>query len=295
MDFDTEKFIVEIQNRPAIWNTKSAEYSDKNLRSKAWEELVEIYGADLSQDKKKELGLNIQKKWRNIRDAFVKTHKARISPSGSAAKKKESYIFYDNLLFIRDTVTVNRTDGNATVNEDIGTTTRDEDNPSSNTVLASKKRKRNNEDHIGAQLVGVLSKNLEKKNLDDDNDRLFFLSLVKDFKKIPDHLRMQTKLDILRVINDAQHFSDYYANTQWSSSRPNSYRGYQTTQYSRNNPNSQPMYPSEFGRPHSQASAASPSQNLDVQSPLSTGQESQNSEHSSYLELFNSLNDNDND
>ncbi|KAJ0179673.1 hypothetical protein K1T71_004264 [Dendrolimus kikuchii] len=30
MDFDTEKFIIEIQNRPAIWNTKSAEYSDKN-------------------------------------------------------------------------------------------------------------------------------------------------------------------------------------------------------------------------------------------------------------------------
>lgn len=56
MDFDTEKFIIEIQNRPAIWNTKSAEYSDKNLRSKAWEELVEIYRVDLSQDKKKELG-----------------------------------------------------------------------------------------------------------------------------------------------------------------------------------------------------------------------------------------------
>lgn len=56
MDFDTEKLIIEIQNRPAIWNTKSAEYSDRNLRSKAWEELVDIYGLDLSQDKKKELG-----------------------------------------------------------------------------------------------------------------------------------------------------------------------------------------------------------------------------------------------
>lgn len=56
MDFDTERFIIDIQNRPAIWNTKSAEYSDRNLRSKAWEELVDIYGPDLSQDKKKELG-----------------------------------------------------------------------------------------------------------------------------------------------------------------------------------------------------------------------------------------------
>lgn len=56
MNFDTEKFIIEIQNRPAIWNTKSAEYSDRNLRQKAWEELVEIYGTDLPQEKKKQLG-----------------------------------------------------------------------------------------------------------------------------------------------------------------------------------------------------------------------------------------------
>lgn len=260
-------------------------------------------------------GLNIQKKWRNIRDAFVKAHKARVSPSGSAAKKKDTYVFYDNLLFIKDTVTVNRTDGNATANEDVGTTTRNEDNPSSNTVPAPKKRKKNNDDDgIGAQLVGMLSKNLEKKNLDDDEDRLFFLSLVKDFKKIPDHMQMQAKLDILRVINDSVQFSDYYVNTSLSSSRPNPYRGYQTAHYSRNYPNSQPMHSSEFGRPSSQNSAtssqpmhssefgrlpskdpaASPLQNLDVQSPLSTGRQSQNSENSSYLELFNSINDNDN-
>ncbi|XP_026330373.1 uncharacterized protein LOC113237883, partial [Hyposmocoma kahamanoa] len=142
MDFDTERFIIDIQNRPAIWNTKSAEYSDRNLRSKAWEELVDIYGPDLSQDKKKNLvSLNIQKKWRNIRDAFVKAHKARVSPSGSAAKKKDTYVFYDNLLFIKDTVTVNRTDGNATANEYVGTTTRNEDNPSSNTSTKKKERK----------------------------------------------------------------------------------------------------------------------------------------------------------
>lgn len=53
MNFDTEKFIIEIQDRPAIWNTKSTEYSDRNLRQKAWEELVEIYETDSTQDKKK--------------------------------------------------------------------------------------------------------------------------------------------------------------------------------------------------------------------------------------------------
>lgn len=35
-DFDAEKNIIQIQNRPAIWTTKSAKYSDKNLSSKAF-------------------------------------------------------------------------------------------------------------------------------------------------------------------------------------------------------------------------------------------------------------------
>ena len=34
MDFDSDKKIIEKQDRPAIWNTKSAEYSDKNLTFK---------------------------------------------------------------------------------------------------------------------------------------------------------------------------------------------------------------------------------------------------------------------
>lgn len=56
MDFDTEKFIIEIQNQPSIWNTKCAEYSDRNLKQAAWEEVVNVYGADLSTEEKKKLG-----------------------------------------------------------------------------------------------------------------------------------------------------------------------------------------------------------------------------------------------
>jgi hypothetical protein len=36
--FDTERFISEIESRPAIWNTESREYSNTNKKSKAWEE-----------------------------------------------------------------------------------------------------------------------------------------------------------------------------------------------------------------------------------------------------------------
>lgn len=56
MEFDTDKFIIEIQNRPSLWNTKCSDYSDRNVKQREWEEIVQIYGAELSSEEKKKLG-----------------------------------------------------------------------------------------------------------------------------------------------------------------------------------------------------------------------------------------------
>lgn len=53
-------------------------------------------------------GNNLQKKWRNIRDCFVKAHKAKKAKSESVAKKKP-YRFYNKLLFLKDTISVDTT------------------------------------------------------------------------------------------------------------------------------------------------------------------------------------------
>jgi len=49
------------------------------------------------------------------------------------------------------------------------------------------------------------------------------MSLVKDFEKIPEHLRMQTKLDVLKVIKDAQRQN--YPNTWDWNIQNNPHRG----------------------------------------------------------------------
>lgn len=41
--FDTELLIDEVQNRPAIWNTKCSEYKDRGAKKMCWEELTEIF------------------------------------------------------------------------------------------------------------------------------------------------------------------------------------------------------------------------------------------------------------
>jgi len=153
--------------------------------------------------------VNLQKKWRNIRDCFVKAHKAKETKSGSAAKRKSHYVFYDSLLFLKDTVAVNSTTPNITFNAEENNQDETEEVQhiavySSDSSCSPKINKKSKNDNVGRELIGILSKNLETKNVEDDADRLFFLSVVKDFKKIPEHLRMQTKLDILKVIHDAQ-------------------------------------------------------------------------------------------
>lgn len=55
--FDTEKFIIEIQSRKAIWDLLSDEYSNRDLKKTQWEEIVELFGGEgLLDEEKKNIG-----------------------------------------------------------------------------------------------------------------------------------------------------------------------------------------------------------------------------------------------
>lgn len=40
--FDTERFIEEIQRRPAIYDVKRGEYNDRNAKMTAWDEVCQV-------------------------------------------------------------------------------------------------------------------------------------------------------------------------------------------------------------------------------------------------------------
>lgn len=58
MSFDTERFIIEIQNRPCLWDTSLNDYSDRNLKIKCWDEIVNIFKEkdEMTNQEKKQLG-----------------------------------------------------------------------------------------------------------------------------------------------------------------------------------------------------------------------------------------------
>lgn len=45
-EINIESFILEIQNRPAIWDMTTREYSDRIAKKKAWEEISTLFIKD---------------------------------------------------------------------------------------------------------------------------------------------------------------------------------------------------------------------------------------------------------
>ena len=52
MDIDNVKFIEEIEKRPAIWDMSRKSYSDLNIKKREWQEIIELFGADMCSDNK---------------------------------------------------------------------------------------------------------------------------------------------------------------------------------------------------------------------------------------------------
>lgn len=56
-NFDTELFIDEVEKRAAIWNMELSDYSNRVIKRRNWEEIVEIFcEAGDSEEKKKAIG-----------------------------------------------------------------------------------------------------------------------------------------------------------------------------------------------------------------------------------------------
>lgn len=63
MNFDTEKFILEIEAHKAIWDSSCNDYTNREIKKAQWEEIINIFASeDFTEKEKKEFGLNLQKK-----------------------------------------------------------------------------------------------------------------------------------------------------------------------------------------------------------------------------------------
>ena len=54
--FDIDAFINETEKRPSIWDMKSPEYKDRNIKKKCWEEITNIFCPEGDATEKQNVG-----------------------------------------------------------------------------------------------------------------------------------------------------------------------------------------------------------------------------------------------
>ena len=158
-------------------------------------------------------GVDVQSKWKTLRDGFTRYCRNLKKKSGSAAFTPKQYTFYDQLLFLKD-VTEDR--GQNVSNFDSQQTCPPLTVQSTEEDSVQKRTRKRQTDSDGVlietltmRLNDKLQKTERQPSPPPDEDKLFLLSLLSDFKKIPDDWKLDAKGEIIQVIKNYRVMQNY--------------------------------------------------------------------------------------
>ncbi|KAB0805403.1 hypothetical protein PPYR_02373 [Photinus pyralis] len=171
---NTKDFISAIEQFPAIWDLSNEEYSNKTVKRNAWEAVILKFG-NLTEPEKKVIGNTYKRKWKSLRDSYSRelAKQKKEFKSGSAAKPRKKYIFFEQLRFLNNAAVSSHED----------------------TIDAA------NHENDEEEISEVVEKNSKSSEFEVDDDKLFLLSLLSDLKCIPAHLKLNAKSQLMGVLS----------------------------------------------------------------------------------------------
>ncbi|XP_072389300.1 uncharacterized protein [Diabrotica undecimpunctata] len=207
MSFDTERFIVEIENRPCLWNSASNDYSDRNLKIKCWEELVNIFQdkEEMSNQEKKQLCVALQKKWKSIRGCYTRevSRQKNLKSGSGGGSRKSQYVFFQQLQFLKPVVAIKEPE-HVAGDESVENIEIDRE------VVRCPKRKKTKDTTTEPEkdkFLETLNRSIEMREKheanSEDEDRLFLLSLLGTLKKVPQEKKMVTRIQMMTLFDNA--------------------------------------------------------------------------------------------
>ncbi|XP_075719716.1 uncharacterized protein LOC142760415 [Rhinoderma darwinii] len=102
---DVGKLIRLVQEWPEVWNTHAESYHDRTLKEAAWEQIAEALfeqeWADSRTRDRLQIVDDVKRRWRSSRDQFRREHGSG-ARSGDGGPQKRRYMYYDQLLFLRE-------------------------------------------------------------------------------------------------------------------------------------------------------------------------------------------------
>ncbi|XP_045767123.1 uncharacterized protein LOC123868636 [Maniola jurtina] len=227
LEFDTEKFIEEIKNRPAIWDSESPEYANREMKKKAWEDVINIFGGEnLSSSQRRIMQITMRRKWKGLRGCFTRElrRQENLRVSGDPGARKSEYTHFKQLLFLRNVVTTktstSENDEYLQYEVPIATTVKkenpidkeynSEDNEPEFLEETSSEYSKMDEANVEFldkdPLRDVKRLKLKKPRIDaktEDEDLLFLLSMLKTLQRVPFRKKMATKIKLMAVLDEA--------------------------------------------------------------------------------------------
>lgn len=86
-----EELIQQISMRPVLYDRSLKHYRKTSLRKQCWNEVSKAMDST---------ELECRKRWRSLRDAFVKHYKVAQRASENGIKKECKWLFYDQMSFL---------------------------------------------------------------------------------------------------------------------------------------------------------------------------------------------------
>lgn len=153
----------------------------------------------------------LQKKWKNLRTCFKREYDEQKNEAyGPGGKKRHKYLYFDQLLFLRDFIESRKISNNSesTINNrnDVENVIEEtEDISHISPVISLKpianviKRKKISNNTFEESLLQMLrEKNDEEKEIDED--KYFLLSLLPSFRKLNEEQKFIARIEIMNVM-----------------------------------------------------------------------------------------------
>ncbi|XP_022192716.2 uncharacterized protein LOC111050675 isoform X2 [Nilaparvata lugens] len=258
--FDTEKFIYLIEKLPPLYDVKSSDYSNRQLKAKCWSGIGKaMYETwhEMTPNQKYNKGKELMKKWKTLRDNFVRDFRLiKKNETGVPVNKKKKYVYFDQLSFLiphikgcESTVSnISPPDEQGSVPDEQPATTEPENGSTQplphvpGTSSGSKERERIQDrarkrkrpavgtalasatNNIMQESIQLQKAGLERQDLDKFGNKAFMLSFVPTMDNFPQLLAFDVRMQITEVFRNALENASYtyLPYQQQQGPRPNS-------------------------------------------------------------------------
>ncbi|CAH2062036.1 unnamed protein product, partial [Iphiclides podalirius] len=214
-DIKTVELIKAIQEQPCLWNRMSEEYRDRYKRDEAWQKVYTKLNPDYMELKNSEqidIGVQITKKWYNIRDSYAKRKRS---------VKSKPYLYSDLLSFmdihyIGESGSTSNTNSEQKAAEDSNSAEDteeslqaypeeiyidiDEDECGTPAKLSRTEREstaKTEEHQQDDKLIKVLESLAERET---DEDRSFFAAVLSSVSSLSEDSKLEFRINVLQLI-----------------------------------------------------------------------------------------------